>query len=286
MVKEQPVISSENSSNYANMTEDEDGNFVFFHVGNEGYETIEPRTGGDATSKEEAAALSKIGGAAMYYTDNKDSERESGSGAKYAVKVPKDKVYDFNSDELGLIEEARTRHEEEHPGKAFDKNTQMAYITKIAGEKGFDMVVGEWNGRTRAQTTKALAPTDTRVDGKQQFQEEFQSNKDKGFESVIPQTRDEKLNEVYDEINDVKNKAGVYDNMYSLKEDALLRNKTQEQITEEVQASDLSQELKDKYMEALNSEVENRRSVSATENLAKNYKERLTKIKEENPEVF
>jgi hypothetical protein len=261
MVKEQPVISSENSSNYANMTEDEDGNFVFFHVGNEGYETIEPRTGGDATSKEEAAALSKIGGAAMYYTDNKDSERESGSGAKYAVKVPKDKVYDFNSDELGLIEEARTRHEQEHPGKAFDKNTQMAYITKIAGEKGFDMVVGEWNGRTRAQTTKALAPTDTRVDGKQQFQEEFQSNKDKGFESVIPQTRDEKLNEVYDEINDVKNKAGVYDNMYSLKEDALLRNKTQEQITEEVQASDLSQELKDKYMEALNSEVENRRSV-------------------------
>jgi hypothetical protein len=286
MVKEQPVISSENSSNYANMTEDEDGNFVFFHVGNEGYETIEPRTGGDATSKEEAAALSKIGGAAMYYTDNKDSERESGSGAKYAVKVPKDKVYDFNSDELGLIEEARTRHEEEHPVKAFDKNTQMAYITKIAGEKGFDMVVGEWNGRTRAQTTKALAPTDTRVDGKQQFQEEFQSNKDKGFESVIPQTRDEKLNEVYDEINDVKNKAGVYDNMYSLKEDALLRNKTQEQITEEVQASDLSQELKDKYMEALNSEVENRRSVSATENLAKNYKERLTKIKEENPEDY
>ena len=261
MVKEQPVISSENSSNYANMTEDEDGNFVFFHVGNEGYETIEPKTGGSATSREEASALSKIGGAAMYYTDNKDSERESGSGAKYAVKVPKDKVYDFNSDELGLIEEARTRHEEEHPGKAFDKNTQMAYITKIAGEKGFDMVVGEWNGRTRAQTTKALSPTDTRVDGKQQFQEEFQSNKDKGFESVIPQTRDEKLNEVYDEINDVKNKAGVYDNMYSLKEDALLRNKTQEQITEEVQASDLSQELKDKYMNAIESEVENRRSV-------------------------
>ena len=39
-VQEDVVITPETSSNYANMTEDDKGNFIFFHVGNKGYETI------------------------------------------------------------------------------------------------------------------------------------------------------------------------------------------------------------------------------------------------------
>ncbi|MBW3004056.1 hypothetical protein KY337_05830 [Candidatus Woesearchaeota archaeon] len=72
--KSKTEITPENSSNYANMTEDADGNFVFFHTGNKGYETIEPRSGGSATSRGEAAAIGKVGGVAMYHTNKESSE--------------------------------------------------------------------------------------------------------------------------------------------------------------------------------------------------------------------
>ena len=158
------VISPETSSNYANLTENKDGDFVFFHVGGKGYDKIKKSTGGTiATSKEEAAALSKVGGVAMYYTKPDDSETMVRGEAKYAVTIPKEKVYDANTDPNNYAEQAKTLHEQEYPGKAFDANTKTAYITKIAGENGYDMVVSEWMGKTRAQTTKEFAPTDVEL---------------------------------------------------------------------------------------------------------------------------
>jgi hypothetical protein len=255
-------ISPEDSSNYANLTEDGD-EYVFFHNGAKGYSEVKPSTGGTTvTSKEESAALSKVGGMAMYFTDSTDSERQNATGAKYAVRVSKDKVYDFNSDPLNLIEEAEKRHTEEHPSKAFDKNTQLAYITKIAGEKGFDMVVSEWNNGTRAQTTKALKPSDTmEMDGnvvKKSFSKEYTGNRSKGFESVIPMTKKGALKESYEAINKAKNAEGKYDDLYRLVNEN--SNYSQKEITEMIESSDLSQELKDQYKEAVAFKPEGRSS--------------------------
>jgi hypothetical protein len=262
-LQEDLVITPETSSNYANMTEDDKGNFVFFHVGNKGYETIKPGTGASTvTSREEAAALSKVGGLGMYYTNPNQEERQSAEGAKYAVKIPKEKVYDFNTDKLNFIEEAEARHETENPGKAFDINSQLAYVTKIAGEKGFDMVVAQWNNMTRAQTTKELTPTDIQeLEGnviKKDFNEKYESNKQKGFEPVVPVAKSEKLATLYDKINKIRNKEKRYDDLYRLYADS---NKLeQDDITNLIDESDLPQEIKDEYKEILESKEETRRS--------------------------
>jgi hypothetical protein len=261
--KPEVTVTPETSSNYANMTEDNEGNFVFFHVGDKGYKTIKTGTGkAPITSREEASALSKVGGMAMYYTGPEQGERQSAQGAKYAVKVPKEKVYDFNTDPLNLIDEAKQRHESENPGKAFDLNTQVAYVTKIAGERGFDMVVADWAGGTRAQTTKELTPVDVEestgnvIDKK--FKGKYKSNKEKGFKSVVPARKADKLQKVYDKINEARNAEKRYDDLYRLYTDS---NKyTQQEITDLINNSDLSQELKDEYNTALESKEETRRS--------------------------
>lgn len=249
------VISPENSSNYANLTEDKEGNFVFFHVGGKGYETIKKSTGGTlATSKEEGGALSKVGGVAMYYTKPSDTERMVNGEAKYAVTIPKEKVYDANTDPNNYAEEARTRHDEENPGKAFDANSRLAYMTKIAGENGFDMVVSEWMGRTRAQTTTEFSPKDVQLkEGdriSKPFEEEYVENTKKGYKSIIPESKETKLKAVYDEINTIRGRAQKYDSLYRLSSKDLT-NTPQEDITKLVEESDLPQEVKDKYAEAV-----------------------------------
>jgi len=260
------IVTPETSSNYANMTEDNEGNFVFFHVGGKGYDTIKKGTGSTAvTSREEASALSKVGGLAMYYTAPEQTERQSADGAKYAVKVPKNKVYDFNTDKLNLIEEAKKRHEAENPGKAFDTNSQIAYVTKIAGERGFDMVVADWAGGTRAQTTKELAPVDVEESTgnviEKKFTGQYKSNKEKGFKSVVPARKADKLQKVYEKINEERNSQKRYDDLYRLYTET--EKYTQQEITDLINNSDLSQEIKDEYNAALESKEETRRSEKA-----------------------
>ena len=257
------TVTPETSSNYANMTEDNEGNFVFFHVGKKGYDTIKKGTGASqVTSREEASALSKVGGLAMYYTAPEQTERQSADGAKYAVKVPKNKVYDFNTDKLNLIDEARQRHESENPGKAFDTNSQIAYVTKIAGERGFDMVVADWAGGTRAQTTKELTPVDVQESTgnviEKNFDNEYESNKSKGFTPVVPKRKADKLQALYDKINEVRSVEKRYDNLYSLYTDS--SKYTQEEITDLIEKSDLPQDIKNEYKEILGSKEETRRS--------------------------
>ena len=254
-VKPIEVISPETSSNYANLTEDKEGDFVFFHVGGKGYDKIKKSTGGTlATSKEEGAALGKVGGVAMYYTRPGDTESMVKGDAKYAVTIPKEKVYDANTDANNYTEEAKTRHEEEHPGKAFDSNTKLAYITKIAGENGYDMVVSEWMGKTRAQTTKEFVAKDVQLQEGNKivkpFEEEYVSNTDLGYESIIPESKYGKFDSVYKKIREERNKENVYDDLYQLygKDTTSI---PQEDITKLVEESDLSQEVKDMYAEAL-----------------------------------
>jgi hypothetical protein len=263
-------ISPENSSNYANLTEDDKGNFVFFHRGGNDYEVIKKSSGGTtATSRDEAAAISKVGGVAMYYTRPTDAETMVQGTSQYAVKVKGDKVYDFNSDPLNIIKEARERFNKEYPGQAFNPNVQFAYVTKIANEKGYDMTVGEWDGRTRAQSVVELKPDDVQVTKGNQvvkkFNESYESNTDKGFKSVIPEDKQKKLDAVYAKIYKARNSEGRYDNLYRLQEEAA--KLTEDQITDMIVNSDLSQEIKDEYQEVVSAPVEERRSIKKQKTL-------------------
>ena len=257
-------ITPETSSNFANLTVDEDGNYVFFHRGAKGYTEIKPGTGQSGiTPSNEATAIGRVGGVAMYYTTPDESERMVSGDAQYAVTVAPDEVYDFNEDPENYIVEARDRFEKENPGKAFDANNQLAYITKIAGENGYKMVVAEWiNGRTRAQTTEAMKPTDVKLlDGdvvKKDFDKKYKKNKDMGWESVVPETKDDKLNKLYLKIYKERSDKNRYDDLYHLAEDA--PKKTQDEITKLINESDISQELKDEYNQILGEKEQTRKS--------------------------
>ncbi len=273
VAKVQEEISPENSSNYANLTEDQDGNVVFFHRGQKGYEKVKPSSGKTrATSREEAAAVGKVGGVAMYYTDQNDSETAVSGDSQYAVKIPKSEVYDANTDSKNIKEEAKKRHEQENPGKAFDANTELAYVTKIAGEQGYKMVVAQWDGKTRAQTTQELTPTDVQeVEGNtvtKSFNEKYESNKDKGFVPVIPATQEEGLTEVYKDIQSEKSRSKEYDDVYFLFDSRSREKYSQEQITKMINDSNLSQEIKDKYNNIMQAKPESRRSEKTRDNIA------------------
>jgi hypothetical protein len=199
----------------------------------------------------------------MYYTRPTDAETMVQGTSQYAVKVKGDKVYDFNSDPLNIIKEARERFNKEYPGQAFNPNVQFAYVTKIANEKGYDMTVGEWDGRTRAQSVVEFKPDDVQVTKGNQvvkkFDESYESNTDKGFKSVIPEDKQKKLDAVYAKIYSVRNSEGRYDDLYRLQEEAA--KLTEDQITNMIVNSDLSQEIKDEYQAVVSAPVEERRSI-------------------------
>ena len=270
--KDVNYVTPETSSNYANMTEDGEGNFVFYHRGDKGYEKIQPRSGDTrATSTPERLAISKVGGLAMFYTRVEDGESAVTGDAKYEVKVPIEKVYDFNLDPLNFYEEGKNRHDKEHPGKAYDKNTSLAYVTKIAGENGFDMVVSEWGKRTRAQTTKSIAPVDVQERTgntiNKKFKNNYESNTLKGFVPVIPETKNQKLYSLYEKIREERNKEARYDKMYFLSEKE--EDYTQDEITNLINDSDISDELKGEYNNILNAKQEARKSINTK--TEKNY---------------
>ena len=276
-------IKPETSSNYANLTEDDEGNVVIYHIGpspdnmdkdEKGNVVIKPASGKTkATSREERGALSKVGGMGMYYTQESDGESMVTGDAKYTVKVPKSKVYDFNSDPEGFIEEARRRHEKEYPGMAFDANTQLAYVSQVASENGYDVVVSEWDGRTRAQSVKELTVSDTQItEGNrvtQEFENTYKSNKDKGYESVIPADKDDQLEDVYMKIKNEKGDNKEYDKTYFLFDSrSRKKNYNQEQITKMVNESNVSQEIKDEYNAIMEAKPEQRRSEKVRDNIA------------------
>lgn len=179
---EKPMIKSRSQKSVPDvvdevLTDDGKGNYVFVHYSDERRDTIKPMAGSkkNFTSREEVSAISAVGGVAMYYT--KQGQVESGVGnVPHTVLVPKDKVYFYGSTEKGTVshdpegfeEEARQRFQayrnrgnEDRPTKyAFDANNSAAWVTKVAAENGYDMLVTNWGGPKsyRAQTTKELTP--------------------------------------------------------------------------------------------------------------------------------
>jgi len=259
-------LSPQTSTNYANLTEDGEGNFVFYHVGGKGYDVIKRGTGQNtATSREEATAINRVGGVAMYYPAENVQESMFSGEAKYLVKVPQEKVYDFNRDTLNLLDEAEQMFRKQFPNQAFDKNSKLAFVTKIANEKGFDAVVANWDNTTRVQTTKELKPLDEQITEGNKIvkdfsaENKFKSNKDKGWQVVPTVMQSKLLKDVYDKIdtlvgNDFSNPLYRVREMagYTF-EDRFAPFKSQDEITDVVEKSDLPQEVKDEYNQAVNS---------------------------------
>jgi hypothetical protein len=138
------------------MTEDGEGNYVFFHYSDKEFKKVDPSRFGSSniTGRDERPGVD----IAMFYTDPDTSEFNANYG--YSVRIPKDQVYTFDTDPLNLLPEARRAFEKQYPGQAFDANKQVGFVTKIAAENGFPMTVASWKlgGKKmlRAQTTEKL----------------------------------------------------------------------------------------------------------------------------------
>jgi hypothetical protein len=161
------------------LTEDKSGNFVFHHYSNDNRDVIKPGTGENIiTGKEEGGALSAVGGLAMYYT--MDNQVEPGVGnVLHTVLVPNGKVYDFNSDPDNFYDEAKKRFEAARPSQSFSPNYQLAFITQVANENGYDMVVARWrNNELRAQTTMSLEASKDNVSMKPIAEETYKVGDD------------------------------------------------------------------------------------------------------------
>jgi len=144
------------------LTEDGKGNYVFHHYSERRRPTIKPGSGTNIiTGKDEGSALSSVGGLAQYYTMKGQAEPGVGNEL-HTVLVPMDRVYDFYKDPDNLLGEANKRFEKARPGQAFNPNYQLAFITQVANENGYEMVVAPWrNNEYRAQTTLELSPEST-----------------------------------------------------------------------------------------------------------------------------
>ena len=265
-------IDPEKSENFSNLTEDDNGDFIFYHVSDAEIEETDPSLIGTAkhraTSNDEARELAKVGGVTMFYTSETDGEQQVPGKNKYMFKVDKDKVYDFNSDPLNFAKKAQERHEKENPGKTYNQNTQLAYVTKIANENGFEVVVSKWNGKSRAQSTIPMTPFDVqRGDGNnitENFEKSYTANNKKGWKSSEPVTKKKTLDVVYKKIYDIFNKAKDYSSkLYSLSkvtdyghdfENSFVPFKNQDEITAEIEASNIPEELKQEYRDALKTE--------------------------------
>lgn len=148
------------------MNDDGKGNYIFHHFSSAKRDVIKPTSGEGSliVSPEEARALSSVGGVAQYYPMPNQSEQGMGR-FDHTILVPKNEVYYFNQDALNFYDEAKERfrkHFGEYP-MAFSPNFQAAWISKVANENGFKMIVCEWrNGQLRAQTTIPLIPENVR----------------------------------------------------------------------------------------------------------------------------
>ena len=267
--KAQP-ISSGTSSNYANLTEDGKGNFVFYHFSDQNFDAPDPNRAGanraNVTSREERAALSTAGPVAMFYTDINNREGLISSEFGYEVRVPMDRVYDLDSDPLNLEEKARAAFKKENPDLAFSANHRAFAMTQVAAEEGFDMTVGRWTkGLSRAHAAKKLPVSDRMVStgkGKKDFNETFQSNPEKGWVGVSPSEAMGGVMSVYDKISAERNGQGNYDELYRMYYE--YGRYSQAEITELINSSDISTELKSEYKKALAAVPEGYRSQRVT----------------------
>ena len=162
--KDKNVNAIVNSRIYGQLTEDGEGNFVFFHASpNAKLDKlgVDPAKFGYnlRTSGEERRRSVPV---SMYYTraDVSDVIYKS----KYFVKIPKNKVYFFNADPLGLKEKAMAAFMKNNKKTGYDlaynANEQIGYMMLEAKKLGYKMIIAKWgNGLLRAETVDKIYPT-------------------------------------------------------------------------------------------------------------------------------
>jgi len=141
------------------MTEDGEGNYLFFHYSGNRFTKLDPNRFGSnlVTGRGEQPGV----GLSMMYTEPGTIESGVPSQFGYAVRVPMEKVYPFNQDPLDLYDEAEAEFRKVYGQQvAFDPNKQVGFISQVAAKKGYPVTVAEWyiGGRKvlRAQTTEKL----------------------------------------------------------------------------------------------------------------------------------
>jgi hypothetical protein len=171
---------------FEKLTTDENGDVVFSHYSRTSeLDEVRPSTGSGSliTSKEEQQALSSVGGLAMFYTQAGQKEGHVGN-IQNTVTVDPSKVYYLNEDPLNFYDEAKEQflvHMNRGENKrrtnfAFSPNYQVAWITKVANENGFDMVISKWRNDYdfRAQTRKTLKTLPENISMKPLEEEEIE----------------------------------------------------------------------------------------------------------------
>lgn len=147
------------------MTEDSEGNYVFFHYSSKKLSVLDPGQFGKnpITSREESSALS--GAEAVFFYTVPDFAEPGVGSVQHQVKIAKDKVYDATKDPLNFYDEAEARFRERWgKDRAFTPNSQIAWVTKVASENGYPVSIARWSGvigsgdYLRAQSVEKLKP--------------------------------------------------------------------------------------------------------------------------------
>jgi len=150
--KNRNLISDAGLSKY--MTEDGDGNYVFYHRSNLDLtrKGIDPNKLGSnmRTGRDETMAKYPV---SMYYTEP-DIADVSGD-YNHVVMIPKEKVYPADVDPLNLRPLAEKEFRKVFPNIAFDNNRAVSWIGKVAAEKGYDMIVASWSPRRNFKALRA-----------------------------------------------------------------------------------------------------------------------------------
>jgi len=191
------VNAIRNSKIYSKLTEDGNGNFVFFHASpNQKLDKlgINPDKFGLNVLKTSAEERMRSVPVSMYYV-NEDTDVKYTS--KYFVKIPKNKVYYFNEDALKLAPKAKKAFEKQALEKgynlAYTANEQVGYMLLEARKLGYEMLIAKWgNGDARAETNILMKPTKFYdLDGnivKYVTRERFMTNKDRLRGKKIPKS--------------------------------------------------------------------------------------------------
>jgi len=200
------------------LTDDGKGNYVFFHVSNADAKAL--KKGIDSrkfnSARTDKAEKGLQYGVASFYTKATDGERMVG-GDKYAVTVPKDKVYPMDVDPNNYRELAEKKVKEGTPFREENIKKEMA---SLAEKDGYEMAVGEWyydrggvkteEPQFRADALKPLKASEYKGD------ESFVPSTDKNIphpeQDVVVAKRD--FQSVAKEIADKKSSKGEYDEAY------------------------------------------------------------------------
>lgn len=213
-----------------NMTEDGEGNFVFYHYSPVQFDQLDPSKSGSnksaITSSAETGAWSSAGGVNYLYTRDGQRERMVKGDYGYEFKVPMDKVYDTDADVNNYGEEAERRYAESHNGAKPNANVKTALITQIASENGYQVTVTSWEGTTRAQTNQPLTPSDTLVMNGTKVVKDFTKKYESNYDKKLASEERYDFNTVRDLTNHLQDKyvkSGKMENVVGMQQGAVVK---------------------------------------------------------------